>query len=54
MSVLLLTSVYLRASPTVCFERLRARNRSGEEDIPLVSYIVKFYYCSYAYFIWGL
>ncbi|VDP22178.1 unnamed protein product [Schistosoma margrebowiei] len=27
--------VYLRASPTVCFERLRARNRSGEEDIPL-------------------
>ncbi|CAH8865139.1 unnamed protein product [Trichobilharzia szidati] len=27
--------VYLRASPTVCMERIRARKRSGEGDIPL-------------------
>ncbi|CAH8543468.1 unnamed protein product [Schistosoma turkestanicum] len=27
--------VYLRANPTVCFERLHARNRSGEEGIAL-------------------
>ncbi|CAH8586445.1 unnamed protein product [Heterobilharzia americana] len=27
--------VYLRASPTVCMERIRARQRSGEADIPL-------------------
>ncbi|KAK4468647.1 hypothetical protein MN116_007833 [Schistosoma mekongi] len=27
--------VYLRASPTVCWERLHARKRSGEEDILL-------------------
>ena len=30
-------SVYLRADPKVCQERIRNRNRNEEKDVPLVS-----------------
>ena len=37
MIVCMYISVYLRADPKVCQERIRNRNRNEEKDVPLVS-----------------
>ena len=40
--------VYLRTSPEICMERMKARCRSEEKTIPMVGDIVVFYHRKFA------